>query len=280
VIVFLLLASWQATLKIGGGTITIDANGNIPRAPTLAWIERSAETVALYYGHFPVTAVAIHLQTNSRRLSGTTFGDPARIEVSLAEDTLREALDEDWVLVHEMIHLALPSLRHAHAWLEEGISTFVEPLARARAGHRRPELVWKEWITRMPQGEPALGDQGLDHTHTWARTYWGGALFCLVAEARLRVATHGEMGLETALRGVLAAGGSVNVEWPVAQVIAAGDAATGLRVLRTLYDEMKDAPAPVDLPALWAALGVSLHGDEVVYDNTAKWAKERKAILE
>jgi L-lactate permease len=27
----------------------------------------------------------------------------------------------------------------------------------------------------------AGGDQGLDHTPTWARTYWGGALFWMMA---------------------------------------------------------------------------------------------------
>ncbi len=276
--IWLFIGAWQATLNVGGGTLEVKSDASVPKAIVLAWIEQSAKTVSLYYGHFPVAKVTLTLQA-SERLSGRTFGDPAHIDLDVPPEIDAEALHEDWVLVHEMIHLALPSQVRQHTWLEEGISTFVEPVARARAGQRAADRVWIEWLTSMAQGEPAAGDQGLDHTHTWARTYWGGALFCLVAEVRLRVATHGGKGLDTALRGVQAAGGSINVEWPIERVLAAGDAATGTHVLQTLYAESKAAPAPVDLPALWVALGVSLHEGKIVFDDQAKWAAERKAIL-
>lgn len=275
---FFFIAGWQATVHVGGATLSITAEESLPREKILAWVENSAKTVALYFGQFPVKSLTVDIHDGLG--SGRTYGDPAHIDLSVPADVSAAALHEDWVLVHEMVHLALPSQTSEHAWLEEGSATFIEPLARARAGQRSGDLVWREWLTRLQQGEPQPRDRGLDRTHTWARTYWGGALYFFVAEVRLRTATHGAMGLETAMRGVLAAGGSVNEEWSIDRVLAAADAATGLHVLRTLYDEMKDKAAPVDLPALFAALGVSLRGNEVVYDDKAKWAAERKAILE
>lgn len=276
-IAFLFVASWQASLHVGGGTLNITAQDSLPRAKILAWIDSSARAVSLYFGRFPVKQVSLTVRDGS--ISGRTYGNPAHIDVEVPAEASVADLHDDWVLVHEMVHLALPSQTGDHTWFEEGSATFVEPVARARAGHRAPALVWREWLTRMREGEPLPRDRGLDHTHTWARTYWGGALYFLVAEVRLRVATHGAMGVETALRGVLAAGGSVNDDWSIDKTLAAADAATGLHVLRNLYDEMKDAPAPVDLPALFAALGVGLLGDEVIYDDDAKWAFARKRIM-
>jgi hypothetical protein len=35
------------------------------------------------------------------------------------------------------------------------------------------EQVWGDMLRDMPQGLPHAGDRGLDHTHTWGRTYGG-----------------------------------------------------------------------------------------------------------
>jgi hypothetical protein len=40
-------------------------------------------------------------------------------------------------------------------------------------------------VSGMPQGEPQRGDRGLDGTHTWGRTYWGGAMFCLLTDVEI-----------------------------------------------------------------------------------------------
>lgn len=36
-------------------------------------------------------------------------------------------------MTHEMVHLAFPSVPDQHHWIEEGLATYVEPIARARA---------------------------------------------------------------------------------------------------------------------------------------------------
>src|SRR5262249_4089376 len=145
-----------------------------------AWVQRSGSIVSQYYGRFPVHEVSIFVESVSG--SGVRNGRTVRdvhstITVHVGTHVSETELREDWVLVHEMIHLALPNLRDDHDWLSEGLATYVEGIARARAGDRDAHEVWQEYVHSMPQGLPAPGDQGLDHTHTWGRTYWGGALF-------------------------------------------------------------------------------------------------------
>ena len=187
-------------------------------------------------------------------------------------------LKDDWVLTHEMIHLAFPNMASNHHWIEEGISTYVEPVARAQVGNIPVTEVWRQWIRDMPQGEPAAGDQGLDRTPTWGRTYWGGAMFCLLAEVRIREATHNRKGLRDALRGILNAGGDITKDWDIEKALAIGDKATGTDVLMALYHQMATNPAPVDLDDLWQKLGVRMQDGEVVFNDGAKEAAIRRAI--
>ena len=91
-----------------------------------------------------------------------------------------------WELVHELVHLGFPSLPRRNHWAEEGLATYVEPIARARAGELSAEKVWGDLVRGLPQGLPGRGDEGLDRTHTWGRTYWGSALVWLLADVEIR----------------------------------------------------------------------------------------------
>jgi hypothetical protein len=202
-----------------------------------------------------------------------------RITISLGRDATVASLADDWLLTHEMIHLALPSLADRHHWLEEGLATYVEPIARARAGILTPERAWADLVEGLPQGQPEAGDRGLDHTPTWGRTYWGGALFCLRADVAIRQRTDNQRGLEHALRAILAAGGSIDRDWQIERVIEVGDTAVGVPVLRELYEEMGSNPVVVDLELLWRQLGIRRHGNVVTFDDNAPLAEIRNAIM-
>jgi hypothetical protein len=64
------------------------------------------------------------------------------------------------------------------------------------------------------------------------------------------------------------------VRWPLERALAVADAATGTRVLQDLYATMGAASGPVDLPALFARLGVSRQG----FNDQAPLAKLRASI--
>jgi hypothetical protein len=275
-----------ATLQAGGATLDLRFTGGAApdvRQAALDWAGRAAKAVTVYYGQFPVPRVRVDFEVGGRPGSGRTWGDDVpRIRIGIGRSLASGALDvggNDWVLTHEMVHLALPSVEEEHHWLEEGLATYVEPVARVRAGELSAARVWGDMAEGMPKGEPRPGDQGLDRTPTWGRTYWGGAIFCLVADVRIREATGNRAGLETALRGVLRAGGSIRVDWPAARVLDVGDQAAGVAVLRPLYEQMHLDPVPVDLDGLWRRLGVDRHGGQVTLDEAAPLAAIRRSIM-
>ena len=185
---------------------------------------------------------------------------------------------DDWVMTHELLHVVLPRLSHEHVWLGEGIPSYVEPIARVRAGLVTPEKVWGDLVEGMPQGLPEAGDLGLEATHTWGRTYWGGALFCLMADVTLREKTSGARSFDDVVRALVATGDDVETTWEIERVLDVGDRATGTTVLRDLYRRMALAPGTVDLPALWARLGVVVSAGRVTFDDRAPLAAVRHGI--
>ncbi len=182
-------------------------------------------------------------------------------------------------MTHEMVHLAFPSVPDEHHWIEEGIATYVEPIARAQVGDLPSETVWRELVDGLPRGLPASGDRGLDNTHTWGRTYWGGALFCLIADVEIHQRTNNRYGLQDALRGIVRAGGNMQHDWPLARALKAGDDAVGVPVMLELYDRMKATPVTPDLTAMWSQLGVRPSRDSVVFDQSAPQASIVRSIM-
>src|SRR5215472_982012 len=194
----------------------------------LSWVRRSAGIVAAYYGAFPTQRATIELRSGPGAgvQGGSTYANPdALIRVRVGREVTPVQLESDWVMVHEMTHLALPDVGPEHAWLSEGLATYIEGIERVQAGNRTEEEVWAEELQQMPRGLPQQGDEGLDRTHTWGRTYWGGAMFCLMADVDIRRRTHDAKGLQDAVRAIARASGGLRAEWPIERVLATGDAA-------------------------------------------------------
>jgi hypothetical protein len=272
-----------ATLKVPGATIDVtlpDGPMKLSHDELLGWVKNSASTVADYYGHFPVPHLTLKMRSTSGSgiRHGVTYArDGGLIFISVGRDADIAATKEDWVLVHEMIHLAFPNMEDDQHWIEEGISTYVEPVARAREGGMAVKEVWGTFVRDMPKGEPGPDDHGLDNTHTWGRTYWGGAIFCLVADVRIRERTKNRKGLEDALRGINSSG-NINEDWDINKALAMGDKATGTTVLLDLYQSMRDKPTHVDLDQLWTKLGIAMKDGDVAFNDKAPESNIRRAI--
>ena len=273
-------------LRLGGGEIVLALSGDFPaatREEIQAWITRSAGAIVRYFGRLPAPRFELRLAAAPGHgvSGGVTDRDPAVfVGARVGRETSAAQFLDDWVLVHEMVHVAVPRLPRAQNWLHEGLATYVETVARARAGITSAEQLWGELSHGMPQGLPKPGDRGLDRTPTWGRTYWGGAIFCLLADLKIRRASRGRVGLQQALQGVLAAGGNYGEDWTAARLLGVADAAVGQTSLSDLYRDMKDQPMPVDLDALWRELGVVQRpgGGAVQFDDTAPGAGLRRGI--
>ena len=165
-------------------------------------------------------------------------------------------------------------------WLSEGLAVYVEPIARVQAGDLNAREIWLAMVRDMPKGLPQAGDQGLDNTDTWGRKYWGGAMFCLLADVEIRKRTNNRLGLQDAMRGVLAAGGNHEKDWSIDRVLSTADKAVGVDVLTKLHNEMGPKARDADLAALWRDLGLRPQGESLEFDDTAPLAAIRKAITE
>jgi hypothetical protein len=275
-------------LSVGGAVLQVDfAAGafNLPEAEFLARVQKAADAVTLYYGRFPVARARILIIPVAGKdgvLQGTTWpnrdGFPAVTRLRIGEHTTRAELTADWVMTHEMVHMALASLPDSQAWLEEGLATYVEPIARAQNGELTTEQVWGDMMRGMPQGEPGPGDQGMDGTSSWGRTYWGGAMFCLVADVEIHKQTHNRHGLQDALRAIVRAGGTIDSDWTTARILAVGDQATDTKVLEETYYQWSTAPVPIDLSLLWRKLGVQKGSGDISFNNNAPLASIRSSL--
>jgi hypothetical protein len=274
----------RVALTIQGGTLCalIDDGAPADQRPLLReWIERSARIVADYYARFPAPLVVLRIRSvtgGGVRGGRTTNESGLVIQVSVGRDATTDELAADWVLVHEMVHLALPEVGRRHDWLAEGLATYVEGIARAQFGNRDITDVWAEYRHSMPLGLPHAGEGGMDQTPTWGRTYWGGALYCLQADVKLREQTGNRVGLQTALRAILKETGGYGADRDIDEVLRIGDAATGTRVLQDLYRQVKATAVTPDLDLLWTRLGIPSDPKSQPFDDRAPLAAIRIAI--
>jgi hypothetical protein len=275
-------------LQVGGSTLQVEfATGALDLSDDVVMkrLETAAHAVATYYGAFPVPRARVFIVPvagSSGVVQGTTWGDvggwPAFTRIRLGQHTSPQQLAADWTITHELVHLAFPTLPDDQHWMEEGLATYIEPIARVQTGELSAKKIWGDMLDGMRKGEPQPGDEGLDRTHTWGRTYWGGALFCLVSDVQIRVATGNRKGLEHALRAIVAAGGTIDHDWPLPRALAIGDSATGTHVLTEQYRSWSTSPVTVNLEKLWQQLGVHQDGSDVELSASAPYAKIRDAI--
>lgn len=273
------------SFEVGGGTIDVNLDSDLSQTTQddlMNWVHIAANSIVAYYGRFPLQHTYLNIRSFDGRgvHNGHTFGlhNGGLIRISVGTQTTPDEFKKDWMMTHEMVHLTFPSVPEEHHWIEEGIAVYVEPLARFRAGNMSKAEVWGEMARDMHQGLPEDGDEGLDNTHTWGRTYWGGAMFCLIADIEIRQRTHNQRGLEDALRAVMNGGGVITEDWELAHVLEVADKAVGAPVLEELYTKMKDKPISVDLDKLFARLGVVRNGDVAKFDDRAPLAAIREAI--
>ena len=271
-------------MQLSGSTICVvidDAKLSNQQPLLRTWIDRSAHIVADYYGQFPAPLLVIRLQgmDGSGVGGGRTTNDSGlMIQMRVGREAKADSLASDWVLVHEMVHLALPEVGRRHGWLAEGLATYVEGVARAQYGNRDIADVWAEDRHSMPMGLPRDGEGGMDETPTWGRTYWGGALYCLQSDVAIREQTANLVGLQTALRAILKETGGYAFDADIAEVLRIGDAATGTHVMYGLYQQIRATPQTPNLDLLWTLLGVPNDPKTQPFDDRAPLAAIRIAI--
>lgn len=279
VLVFLApAAAEEKTLRIGNSVlrVAISGSGEVSPEQLYDWLESNARGVEDYFGGFPVEDLEIRIGfADGNSLHGRAYGySRPRISLRIGTEVSLSKLRAHWVLTHEMCHLAFPNVP-GHSWLEEGMATYVEPLVRARSGELSAAKFWRDMKWGLPKGQSQPGDRGLAYDRSWGRTYWGGAMFWFAIDLELRRATQNRVTVRDVLKSILAAGGNIEVEWDLEQVLQAGDRATRSQILSEQARELVFNPGRLELSETWAKLGVT----GATYADPAPWAHIREGIF-
>jgi hypothetical protein len=203
----------------------------------------------------------------------------ASVALLVGDATPASSVHGEWVVVHELFHLGTPSFVGEGHWLEEGLATYYEPIARERAGWMTEAELWSHFVGEMPRGLRSSDDAlDLEQRDDTDATYWGGALFALLADVNIRTASGGARSLDDVIRAVLDREGDGTHASRVADFLRVGDVATASHELTAVYEAWAVRGENPDLDALWKRLGVAVEGERVVLRDDAPLATVRKAI--
>lgn len=250
-----------------------------------AWIEDGAGVVSQLFGKFPVdraTFFVVPARGEDEVVFGKVLSLSGASVVLVVGDRMQASnRHADWVLVHEMFHLGFPTFRGEGRWLGEGLATYYEPVLRARAGWTQGGDVFRQFARNMPRGTGGgLHPAGLAQRDDTDSIYWGGALFCLVADVRIREETRGKKSLDDVLRATLERGGDATHVWSLADVVKLGDHVTGTTVMSEMVDRYASHGDRIDLEALLFALGVEKdEGGMVAMDEGKPLSWIRREIV-
>ena len=139
--------------------------------------------------------------------------------------------------------------------------------------------------TRCPEGSVgATNHPILEDRDDIDATYWGGALFALLADVQSRVASGGARSLDDAMRLVGRRDGPATRTARVADFLRTADEATGAHEVSAVYESWAVRGENVDLGALWGRLGIRgidearVHGTPVTLRDDAPLSAIRRAI--
>ncbi len=242
------------------------------------WISDAANATVPLFGRFPVDHATLFV-VPARGEDEVVFGKVlslagASVVVVVGDQMQPTSRHRDWVLVHELFHLGFPTFRGEGRWLGEGLATYYEPILRARAGWMTEGEVFRQFARNMTRGQPTQSTTaGLSTREDLDTIYWGGALFCFVADVRIREETRGKKSLDDVVRATLAKGGDATRVWTVRDVIRLGDAVTGTTVLSDMYEKHANHGERIDLEGTLAALGVPQDGREVDDSRPLAWVR-------
>lgn len=248
-------------VQVKGGVVDVAILGELPNVDAelvARWIEDSSASLNDVFGRFPVDRVMLFLVgvpgASDVRFGRTLPSGGSSIALAMGSDATAADLYADWVLVHELFHLGVPSFLREGRWFDEGLATYYEPVVRTRAGLITRHKLWAELAEGLPRGLPEPGDPGLLTTTDGSRIYWGGAAFVLQADVLIRERTGGARSLDDGLRAALARGGDATRLWSLRDYLRAIDEGVGVPVLTELYscllvEEARRKRAPATPPA-------------------------------
>ncbi|MDZ7781859.1 MAG: hypothetical protein U5K56_02580 [Halioglobus sp.] len=256
-----------------------------------SWILFVAQALEQVYGHWPGQRWLVTVEPLSAPGSDPIpwarvhRDNPDRVEFFVSPRATAGQLREAWTGYHEMAHLLLPYRGWGDAWFSEGLATYYQNVLRARAGVLDERAMWQAMYEgfRRGSGDGQFNNQTLSSASDrmseqggYRRVYWSGAWYFLMADARLRRQSGGELDLDAALGKLNAccAGQRMSVEEMVAKL----DRLNRIYLFQPLYEKVRKTTAMPEIDTLFTSLGIALVDDRVVLQQEGAGARLRRQI--
>ncbi|TSC23347.1 hypothetical protein [Corallococcus sp. Z5C101001] len=252
--------------RVGASVLEVALLGSFTHlsdADLCAWLQQAAREVGTIRKAFPHPRITVRVVPVPGEDSPALFGmvqwsSPPSISILVGQDATAASFAGDWVALHEMLHLAHPTLLPRVAWLTEGLATYYTEVARARSGRQTAEQAWKELTSGFARGRSAARSRTMAEVVAregeWQGIYWTGAFFALHLDVELRRVTHGRARLEDVLE-LLATRGPTS---SLGSFGAAVDTVAGQPLFDALLARHLTTPAFSELDALLDNLGVRI----------------------
>lgn len=191
------------TTRIGGAIIETAAVGRSDDAQTrtlLALGNRAAALIAQAHGRVPTPQLQIVMIPWRSSAQPIAFGQINRgglggVQLFVDPNATASALEQDWVLPHELAHLLHPYLGSGRGrWLAEGLASYYQNILRARTTLISADDAWRNFFAGLERGRQDRSSGALDvvadRRGGYMRVYWAGAAFWLDIDLSLRERGH------------------------------------------------------------------------------------------
>jgi hypothetical protein len=281
-------------IEVAGARLRVAVLGQgwqVERGVLLAWLREAAAAVAGLYDGFPEPeAQIIVLPAPGRRVAhgNAAQGGGPSIALMVGTEITAEKMRDDWVAVHELLHLGMPTVDDSARWLSEGMATYYEPLLRARAGWITPAQAWEILHEGFQRGSArgsgrTLTDESrhMGETHEYWRVYWAGAAIAMIADVTLR--RHADAPtLDEQMRAIRDCCLHGTRTWPAAALLAEiavpGETPGEVPDLASVAGDYADEVRFPELAETYAALGLRFDAQGRLLGTDEELAPEARAL--
>ena len=215
-----------------------------------SWVSDAADSVQQFASPFPFDIhVTLHRSNSAQPVpwGHTTRSDRQGVTLHVNPDATPAALREDWKAYHEIGHLLLPFLGNRNAWFAEGFASYIQYQAMHVAGVIDAERMRGRyrWHIERARGRFDMRElpfvtaaPRLRAKRQYPTMYWGGAVYFLRVDDRLRAA-------DTSMSSVLARYVTCcrrNASSSLSALVDALDRISGTNAFRSELERIRSEP--------------------------------------
>ncbi|MFC3031212.1 hypothetical protein ACFOEE_01560 [Pseudoalteromonas fenneropenaei] len=168
------------------------------------WLDFGIKATTHVIGPLPQTTLPIHLKPRYFASEPVPWAFIRRAQTATQYDGIElqyyryasfTALQQDWTLYHELVHLYHPYLGPQNSWLSEGLATYLQQHILLNAGIISPAEFTERLVAGLNRGKKqtvkitgslSAVSRAMYEKRAQQRVYWSGTAFFIEAELQLK----------------------------------------------------------------------------------------------